>query len=357
MKPYLLTNLPSEIIAIIFSKLSIPTIAISKCVCRSWLDLLEDDYFINSYTSKLSPALAVMLPLSPKYRCKFFELEDDLDLDRHSPLTGFDFLYRSRIEASANGLLILGNYEKRRQAFYVCNPITRETILLHSVPVPVLEGFSYGFGKSRISGQFKFVIIDGGFGYYVYTLGTGGSWRCVAQRSPISHAYRRVSFGKLVNGNLHWVAPNSRFITSFDLETECFSTFSGPPRQGNSFHSRLLTLGDCLCFCERSSVHEMVIWLVKDYEIDKSWTKEFVIPLDFVVFGGVEFAYIQPLKAFANGDILMLCDYGMIFYYSNSTKAYRKISLLDECKYLTCAILTPTFLSLKSFAMEKVESF
>ncbi|KAG6435822.1 hypothetical protein SASPL_100700 [Salvia splendens] len=53
---------------------------------------------------------------------------------------------------------------------------------------------------------------------------------------------------------------------------------------------RMITLKDCLCFCERSSVYEMVIWLVKDYENEKSWTKEFVIPLNS---GGVKFIYIQ----------------------------------------------------------------
>ncbi|KAL1543654.1 putative F-box protein [Salvia divinorum] len=354
MKPYLLTNLPSEIIAIIFSKLSFPTIAISKCVCKRLLNLLEDDFFINSYFSKLSLALAVMLPLSPKHRCNFFELEDYLDIDHHNPLTYFDFRRGSRIEVSANGLLILENYEKHRQAFYVCNPITRESIRLHPAP----EGISHGFGKSRISGQFKFVIMDGRSGYHVYTLGTGGSWRHVAEPIPIWHSHK--SFAELVNGILHWVTFCGRLVSCFDLETECFSTFYGPPLQGNSFHSRLLTLRDCLCFCERSSVHEMVIWLVKDYEIDKSWTKEFVIPLDSVIFGGVEFTYIQPLKAFGNGDILMLCDYGRIFYYSNSTKAYRQISLFgepDEYYYLTSVPLTPTFLSLKSFSMEKVTSF
>ncbi|XP_047979444.1 uncharacterized protein LOC125221367 [Salvia hispanica] len=151
--PCLLTNLPSEIIAIIFSKLPIPTLAISKCVCKRSLNLLKDDYFINSYFSKLSPALAVMLPLNPSYRCKIFELEDDLD--RHNPLTYINFLYKSRIEASANGLLILGNCEKLLDTFSVCNPITRESIRLQPVPL----GISYGFGKSRISGQYKLVTV------------------------------------------------------------------------------------------------------------------------------------------------------------------------------------------------------
>ena len=102
------------------------------------------------------------------------------------------------------------------------------------------------------------------------------------------------------------------------------------------------------------------MWLVKDYEADKTWTKEFVIPLNSLLFGGVKFTYIHPLKAFGNGDILMACDHSKIFYYSNTTKDYHQISFFgepDECYYMTFVPLTPTILSLKSFSMEKVTSF
>ncbi|KAG6432506.1 hypothetical protein SASPL_104083 [Salvia splendens] len=138
------------------------------------------------------------------------------------------------------------------------------------------------------------------------------------------------------------------------LEIECFSIFPGHPLQGDDFHPRLFTLRDCLCFCERSFVHEMVIWLVKDYEIDKSWTKEFVIPLNPLLFGGVKFTFIQPLKAFENGDMLIGCACNKIFYYYNTHKAYRQFSLFgepEECYYMTFVPLTPTSLSLKSFSM------
>ncbi|KAL1560034.1 F-box protein CPR1-like [Salvia divinorum] len=119
MKPSLFTNLPSEIIPNILSRLSVRSIAISKCVCKAWLDLLVTRDFINSHLSKSAPALAVMMPMADASRCKVFELEDELDLCHgYAPLTKFDFPYEATIEGSANGLLFLHNLDADFDIFY-----------------------------------------------------------------------------------------------------------------------------------------------------------------------------------------------------------------------------------------------
>ncbi|XP_057764999.1 F-box protein At3g07870-like [Salvia miltiorrhiza] len=372
MKHDFFTHLPSEIVTNILLRLSVRSIAISKCVCKPWLDLLDADDFVNFHLSRSVPALAVLIPKGGSNRCQLFELGDELDLDRlHDPLTKFDFPHGATIEGSANGLLILQN-DELNDALYVCNPITREFCEVPSPP----EGFGfgygyghvYGFGASTITGQHKVVCfnhkshVDPGSGCHVYTLGTG-SWRRV-EGSPIVYAYG--DFGAFVNGNLHWiVASESRdkgCISCFDVETECFSAFS-PPIERCSLSLSLFTLRDCLCFCDESAADEIVIWLVKEYQVERCWSKEYVIAQH--PYHGVNgcFEFLRPIKVFQNGDMLMLWDEQFLCYYFNKTRTYQEIGLFggvrddDDYCYFNLMLLTPTFLSLKSCGMENVISF
>ena len=106
--------LPSEITTNILSRLSIRSLAISKSVCKSWLNLIDSDYF----ELKTLPALAL---LTTKERdpsqCAIFEIEDEDEVDadkshdlHYIPLTDFDIPHRNRgfMEGiTANGLLLL----------------------------------------------------------------------------------------------------------------------------------------------------------------------------------------------------------------------------------------------------------
>ncbi|XP_042067381.1 jacalin-related lectin 38-like [Salvia splendens] len=320
MKPCFFTNLPSEIIPNILSRLSVRSIAISKCVCKAWLNLLVTDDFIDSHLSKSAPSLA------------------------------FDFPDAATIEGSANGLLFLHNLDADFDIFYVCNPATREFCELLSLP----QGIAYGFGASKITGQHKVVCISPKLDCHVYTLGTG-PWRRV-EAVTTSFDYSYSIFGTYVNGNLHWIVSSdsndTEWICCFDVENECFSTFPAPPPLRDcrlDSRRRLFAFRDCVCFCDESCYNEIAIWLMKE-----TWCMDRVIRV--TPYYGM---YVQPIEVIGNGDILMLCDAKIFMYYSNKTQTAREIGAFFDAKNCTtyAMLLNPTLVSLKSLGMKNVISF
>ncbi|KAL1562165.1 F-box protein CPR1-like [Salvia divinorum] len=351
-------NLPSEITPKILSRVPLRSLAISKCVCKPWRTLIES----HISQTKTPAVLALFMPASDKTRCSFFELEEEVEShDGHgNPLTKFHLPHSSSIIGISNGFLLLYS---ESGVLHICNPFTRDYVEL-CLPGKSLPDFtlSFGIGMSKLSGQYKVVcnsMHSDRHHVYVYTLGTG-SWRRL-EDTPLRFNVGRTS-GALVNGNLHWIVSSGsydgKWICCFDLETERFSTFPAPPLEGSTFARDLFTLRGCLCFCEKVSVNEIAIWLVKDYEVGKSWTKEFVVP-QCPAYGVNGFYCVQPIHVFENGDILMQCDGKHFYYYSNKTKTTQYIDLFGEPDgwfSVTSMAFTPSFRSLKSFGVENVMS-
>lgn len=164
------TNLPSEMIINILSRVPARTATSCKCVCKPWLNLLESEEFAKSHLSKSVPGLA----LKDEESLTLLEFEDDVldrEHDEHhsiplltktSLVTSFRVYTIGSILCSANGLLLLrGLTSKSPYNLCICNPITREYIELHC-PHPRENILSscwveavYGFGVSKKSGQHK----------------------------------------------------------------------------------------------------------------------------------------------------------------------------------------------------------
>ncbi|XP_057793094.1 F-box protein At3g07870-like [Salvia miltiorrhiza] len=357
MNQYFLGDLPSVISFDIILRLPPRAIAISKCVCKPWLQFLEADDFVSFHLSKSAPALAALTIEDDSNWCKVFQIEDELDHGR-DPLAKSAIPHGYTIGGSANGLLLLTFYP---DYVYVCNPFTRELCDLRSLP----KGVAYGFGASRVTGRHKVVSISPNSDCHVYTLGTGSCRRVEA--APFQYSSGSGSFGVLVNGNLHWLVSSgsvdTNLISCFDVETECFSTFPAPPLGSSRKPWRLYNVRDCLCFCEESfhnlnaAEDKINIWLVKDYEVDKSWSKQYVIcqDPDFDIF---DTGFLQPIKLLSNGDLLILCNETMFIYYSKESETTKEIKLLgagEEYYSMDLTLLTPTFLSLRrSLGMENV---
>ncbi|KAL0351399.1 UNVERIFIED_CONTAM: F-box protein [Sesamum calycinum] len=261
------TYLPSELIINILSRLPVRTIISCKCVCKSWLNLLDTPEFAKSHLSISVPGL--ILYQSPRHLeyFKIFEFEDELDLEGHelhyNPVTEIscrEFINEDRphlgIQGSANGLVCFRKIGQHPETVYVCNPITRDYIQLPSpwaiwyYPTIV----TYGFGASKISNQHKVVRI-----YHecrrdpdkhklleipksecwVYTLGTG-TWRAIVPGPTLEYNSRTI--GAFLNGNLHWLVTDlegSNRISCLDLEKEVFSTFAPPPAPPEDFFGGL----------------------------------------------------------------------------------------------------------------------
>ncbi|XP_047943212.1 putative F-box protein At3g16210 [Salvia hispanica] len=341
--------LPSEIFTNILLRLSLQTIATCKCVCKPWRDLIESNEFLESHNlSKSAPALAVLMPAMHSSWFNLFKLEDEHEHEQ-DPITKFDFPQASTIQGSANGLLLLRN----PYHIYICNPITNEFVELRG-PHTLLWGDCYGFGVSRISGQHKIIYLNRKFGCYTYTLESGASWRSVEATSlSFRHCHGP---GAFVNGNIHWLVSNNGmpYIYCFDVETECFSIFSPPPIKK---YGKLHALEDCLYLVEECYGFGK-IWLFEGY---KCWRKLHDTHIPFIEHGyGSD--YVQPIKVYGNGDMLMLWKEKLFLYYSNKNKSVRQIDvygkLNDDCYYINSIYLTPSFLSLRrSLGMDNVMPF
>ncbi|CAA0828684.1 Unknown protein [Striga hermonthica] len=384
-------NLPPEIIINILSRLPIKTIISYKLVCKPWLELLETRDFADSHLSKSLPGLIIRKSTidGSNYTktLKFFELNDESDHDRHHNLhynlvTEFDhdsfISHYTCIQGSANGLLFLRDLNTKPNTLHICNPITREYLelrsrekFLYSYPTKV----TYGFGVSTKTGRYKVVrvfhectrdtntkaLLDiPKSECHVYTLGTG-SWRKIAH----DHAkleYNCRSTGAFLNGNLHWLVVDLEGtcrISCFDLETELFRTFTIP---FNVILNRsrclgdLFVLGDRLCICDNTSEDEIVIWLMREYEDETSWAKEYVMSKRPDLDGECN-EVVRPMKVFRNGDVLMAWDDYFLFYYSERDKGSRSIAMFECMGSIDSCLHKPSFIPLTNFPMENVMSF
>ncbi|KAI3464427.1 hypothetical protein Pfo_021090 [Paulownia fortunei] len=251
-------------------KTSVRTIISFKCVCKSWLNLLETHKFAKSRLSKSVPRLVIYQ--SDRY-LKIFEFEDELNLEHHelhyNPVTEFD---------------------------------SRAFISLPHAAIGI-EGSANGLH----------------------------SWnRIIAPGAPLEYNCR--SIGAFLNGNLHWLVADlkcSYWISCFDLETELFSTFSPPPplRRSGRFLGGLVACGECLCLYDNTSDDEIVFWLMKEYGVEKSWTKEFVIS-KIPDLAGESYEVVYPIKVFKDGDIWMSWEDSCLFYY-NKTKLILRIDMYE----------------------------
>ncbi|XP_047949614.1 putative F-box protein At1g33530 [Salvia hispanica] len=172
----------------------------------------------------------------------------------------------SSIIGSANDMLLM--WDIWRDILFTFNPITRNYIKLDPLPTPIRDGFAFGFGVSKLSGQYKILYVNRNRSYFVHNLlGQGkGGWRNI---SPPPEWIYEVRDDKAVflNGNLHWLAYDivwNPVLCCFDLETELFTSFS-LPIEIDDYFQKICVLGDHLCVCDHRSRDRAVIWLMKDY--------------------------------------------------------------------------------------------
>ncbi|XP_073147417.1 F-box protein CPR1-like [Henckelia pumila] len=389
----LLFKLPSKILINILSRLPIPTILSCKCVCKPLLNLLSTPEFAASHLPLSTPGLLIRQFEYDTESCKIFQLEDESNELQHHNLhynlvMEFDLRkslglsdYSLWSVGSVNGLVCLKSYgTEPYDAIYICNPITRQYIALPGIENDFVESpvfYEYGFGQSKISGQYKVVrnvhrhndlpeerCSDiQNYECLVYTIGTR-SWRSVETGPPFGHYH--LSYSLFLNGNLHgfsqdYCGNTDMLISCFDLEAESFRPFPPPPP---SRELRALgTLGileECLCFLDNSSEFDgiIVIWVMKEYGVEESWTKQFVISNSEGLVGSY-YDKVYPIKAFKDGDILLSWMNYNLFYFRNKTKTCQKLDLLIQ-DYLGSIDAIPhcsSFLSLKSFAGENVLLF
>ncbi|KAL8472339.1 hypothetical protein ACS0TY_029524 [Phlomoides rotata] len=380
--------LPSEITVDILSRLPARTVACCKCVCKPWFDLVRTSEFVKYHLSKSVPTLLVFENPNQSKLYRVLEFEDDLNLERHelhfNPITEFRLpeTYHGDIYGSVNGLLFLRDENLKPEGLFICNPITRDYIKLEGPPEFVCSDkhVAYGFGVSKISGEYKVVRISHechleGVGrlnvsipeWQIYTLGTG-SWRTNIALVPdhlFVYGVTRHSFlstrnsGVFLNGILHWLAYDINGhlqIFCFDLETEAYFGLSSPLSHTGCF-AALCVLGDSLCLCDSVPDTEVAIWSVKERGDKKVWVKVLGIrkTSEFYDFNYMRFTgLLFPIKIYKDGGVLFEWDGHYLVFYDEKN---RRIEYDEFNNWHQAVIHTPSFLSLKRFDMENVSTF
>lgn len=154
-----------------------------------------------------------------------------------------------------------------------------------------------------------------------------------------------------MNGALHWYNISfggaGEFINSFDIDTEQFGI--APPPDHFQELDKVFTeytttgvLGDCLFICYFPDFVEFDIWVMKEYGVKESWTKQFVIKDMYPK--GYGWDIYQPMLVLSNGEIFMLLNNEEITCYNQKrrhmrgAKSFRIRSQFDAIAYTPCLV-------------------
>ncbi|XP_042017707.1 putative F-box protein At1g33530 [Salvia splendens] len=355
-------ELPREITIDILSRLPILTFTRSKLVSKAWHDVVESHGCVDAHLSKHEHECDTFFVRTSFGGSKAYKLSEEYGSSTTICRSGALAECKPLLPYSSpvKGLMLL--LCPRSEVLFVCNPVTREFVRIFC-PDPFascvdlhpnyLDGsVSYGFGVSKKSKQYKLVYISGCCEYHVYTLGTG-QWR-VGPSPPIGNG--RVQGRRnwaSVDGKLYWVQDMVN-ICCFDLETEVFTSFPGPPSPSplriGCFLRRVCVLEECLCVCDaaKSSRHnvDMLIWIMKG---EGDWSLVCRIPKDKHIYKSL------PIKVLGKGNIILMASregFGKRYYYdTNNTSTtqigYGALASLYQ-QYTYACPFNPTFVSLKT---------
>ncbi|WCJ20832.1 F-box and associated interaction domains-containing protein [Euphorbia peplus] len=293
-----LEGLPREVYLDILSRQSIFSLLDSKLVSRLWHTSVKDPSLAKLQLIQASENSLCLLIFSdwPKSKLQLVEAgnpEANMAKTLKNPFQ--QVLTEFEVVGSCNGLVCLNNY------FYddpLClyNPFTIEHKELPTIGASSLSNkcrVVFGFGFHPKTEEYKVIEIiyykQGNFDLaggspevFVLTLNRVPTWRNIGKirfdlTGPTSEA--------LVNGKLHWLTftlvdadVRYREIVSFDVETERFEVVPSPSYgSSNQTDYHLVSLRGFLSAIVQCNDGSNEVWMMKEYNVKSSWSKEFVI--------------------------------------------------------------------------------
>ncbi|XP_010255762.1 PREDICTED: F-box protein At3g07870-like [Nelumbo nucifera] len=357
-----LMNLPYDILLEILSRLPARFLLQCRCVCKSWLTLVRDPRLAKMHLARASQHRNPSL---------IFNFRDngtaDLNLILNFHVNGNRVLYLFDLNeegceavtielpflssgspnpfsilGSCNGLVCVarGFSLPSDPDIYIFNPITRECTMLPEPCIAHTSRADYAFGYHPATDEYKVVrtLFTGTnplTGSYqtkveVYTLGSK-SWRRLEDTEFLLWA----SPSSLVNGAIHWLSgyhlgSGIYLIVYFDVGDEEFRVLD-PPSELNPSREKgcasLVVLEGCLSLAYApDDGGSLVVWVMKEYGVKESWTKQFVIQRG-AVFPPMN--YLQLLCLLKNGEILLEHTIKRLFCYNPNTKMVRHLAIHD----------------------------
>ncbi|KAK8276183.1 hypothetical protein V6Z11_D10G183600 [Gossypium hirsutum] len=241
--------------------------------------------------------------------------------------------------SACNGLhcLVAPKRDDPFYVFYVCNPILGEFITIQPPYKDRCRGDFLGLSYSTVTNQYKLLQ-----SYYptdelncpmveIYTIGSG-TWRSIVN-APTDFSKSSL---------------RGEFINSFDFDTEQFGIVPPPHHfqeldKCSSECTKTGVLGGCLFICHYPDFMQFDIWVMKEYGVKESWTKQFVIKH---VYSG---SY-QPILVLSNGEIFMLSNYPKRTCYNQKGRYLRGAKSFWIPSKFDAISYTPCFVSLYNVA-------
>ncbi|KAF7144756.1 hypothetical protein RHSIM_Rhsim04G0042000 [Rhododendron simsii] len=367
-------SIPHFILMEILSKLPMTTICNCRCVCSYFRNLISDPQFAQLHLSRSQPSLLLRsyyeresslclvesidpcvvdsgingdIRVSDKALLKF---KPNCDL----PIKGLEVL------SSCNGIICL--YKPRSYDPYViCNPVVDEYVIVPQVEKGSICGSGFGFcsGTNRYK-VLRFLSLSVGFGLpglikleaEINTVGTN-LWRGVGDAPLYLHLY---SGGCFLNGALHWIVHDTEncfeSMCCFNFGKEQFQPFPGPsqfrglPRQLQVDTMKMGVLKDGLSVSHHPGNDMLEIWVMKDYAVQDSWTKDFVIEIPWLdLYPGLLYL---PLMVLNNGEIFMVSA-SVLFSCNMRDGSIRKVRVSRISSVIIGATTyIPSFISLRN---------
>ncbi|KAL5725650.1 hypothetical protein ACHQM5_008771 [Ranunculus cassubicifolius] len=271
------------------------------------------------------------------------------------------------VVGSCNGLICLADpvfYDP----VYVCNPVIGEYMDVPSTCKRMGFEIFPGIGYDKVANEYKvlraifnFRDIDLRFKMEaeVYTLGSG-KWKKVEVGDHSYPVFKRSSSQVFVKGALHWIAADFKvpeLIISFDMGKEEFNLVPPPAHftettpddddddDSDNYDLHLGELGGNLCLFDYSFDGPCNIWIMKEYGVQRSWTKEYVI--SDKMFGSTAVNF-KPFKLMENGNILLVVDNQSVACYEPRRKRFRKLKIQLPSRF-DAITHVGSFVSLRNF--------
>ncbi|CAH9106617.1 unnamed protein product [Cuscuta epithymum] len=346
-------HLPPEIAKDILSRLpNVKSIFQFRSVCRSWELWSHDSHVFRMHFSRSSSSTRSKLLYfysSYKNELHFVEFSDinEEGLIASKIQNAFvDLTPRAfSVLGSSNGIMILQDLHNWRwNCLY--NPFTRDYKL-----VPEIDGsssYSYWWAACHpLTNDYKIFAIRPTYDLdefrsiaYVYCL-SRNEWTRLGEFS-FKVEDQSENQGVLVNGRLHCLTVQNkgkltRFLNITSIAIMDYSVKDVPmPVEvifRNSKRSQLAVLGGCLSVGVRRVDSRMHIWVMKTYEVESSWVKQYVFGAEFLKFDrnwrtrGEEMLRIVCLLN--NEEILLAYDghgQGNLISYNVVTKGYKTLT-------------------------------
>ncbi|XP_073267864.1 uncharacterized protein [Populus alba] len=152
-------------------------------------------------------------------------------------------------------------------------------------------------------------------------------------------------------GCLHWIVNDpskSEFIYCLEFGRELFQPVSAPPHLGPNDKDRtgdmmLGVLGGCLYFFDYPLGDSFDIWVMKQYGVQESWTKEFILKnpsTDIIWYWDL----YRPISLLSNGEILMSHKSKAMVSYNPEDRSFRFLKIYGIQNF-EASPYVPSFLS------------